>query len=215
MSKLTILGAGDHCREILGSVRMAESENKFDKVFFVDRDDSEKVGTVIDGAEVISESEALKSSDGDYICGMGTPLGRKAVLDRFDDGSRHFINILHPSVIVCPDVLLGRGVFASAGAVLNLACDLQDHCVINSKVCVGHDSIIGPMAMISPGCTLAGRTSVGEGAFLGAGVVTFPTSKIGEWSQVSGNATVSKKVKKRTQFLPYIKVHQLAIPEPE
>lgn len=215
MSQLTILGAGDHAREILGCLRMEGFSHPYDSVLLVDRDDSEKVGTTIDGARVIAESDALQSSAGHYICGMGTTLGRKAVLDRFDDGSRDFANILHPSVIVCPDVVMGRGVYVGAGAVLNLACNLQDHCSINSMVCVGHDSVVGPMAMVSPGCTMAGRTTVGEGAFLGTGVVTFPLSKIGEWSQVSGNSTVSKRVKKKTQFLPYVKIHQLPIKDPE
>jgi UDP-perosamine 4-acetyltransferase len=92
--------------------------------------------------------------------------------------------------VISPTARLGRGIAIMAGAVLNAETVVEDFAVINTRASVDHDGRIGLAAHIAPGCSLAGCVSVGERAFLGAGVTVIPNRTIGADIQVGAGACV-------------------------
>src|SRR5438552_1531703 len=62
--------------------------------------------------------------------------------------------------------------------------------IINTAASIDHDVRVELHAQVGPGCHLAGRVVVGEGAFLGTGAAVTPGRQIGAWATVGAGAVV-------------------------
>ena len=100
-------------------------------------------------------------------------------------------NAVSSRAAVSPSARLGSGVAIMAGAVVNAEAVIEDGAIINTGATVDHDCHIGPFAHLGPGTNLAGRVTVGAGAFLGVGCRVIPGVSIGEWSTVGAGAVVT------------------------
>lgn len=80
-------------------------------------------------------------------------------------------NAVHPSAVVSPTAVLGRGVALMAGAILNAAVSLGDGSIVNTGATVDHDGRIGRCVHIAPGSHLAGTVTVEDGALIGVGSI--------------------------------------------
>ena len=56
-----------------------------------------------------------------------------------------------------------------ANAVINSACQIGRHCIINSGAVVEHDNQIADFVHVSVGAKLAGTVSVGKASWIGVG----------------------------------------------
>ncbi len=62
--------------------------------------------------------------------------------------------------------------------------------VINTAATLDHESHVGPFAHIAPGCGIAGRVMIGEGAFIGLGTQVIDKIRIGRWTTVGAGSVV-------------------------
>ena len=56
-----------------------------------------------------------------------------------------------------------------AGSVIKAGTTIKKNTIINSRVTIDHDCIIGKNVHIVPGAILCGNVKVGNNAFIGAG----------------------------------------------
>ena len=90
-------------------------------------------------------------------------------LDLADVLLRHgarFASALHPAALISPLATLGDGCILNAGAVVMPQARLGQHVVLHSMAVVEHDCVVEDGANLAPGATLAGRVTVGRGAYV-------------------------------------------------
>jgi UDP-perosamine 4-acetyltransferase len=88
-------------------------------------------------------------------------------------------NAISPSAVISPSAILGRGIAAMAGVVINAETRVGDLAVVNTNSSIDHDCTIGRAAHVAPNCGLAGNVTVGDRSFLGVGVCVIPEVRIG------------------------------------
>jgi acetyltransferase-like isoleucine patch superfamily enzyme len=71
---------------------------------------------------------------------------------------------------------------------------IGSNAIVNTAASIDHDGRVGAHASIAPGVHLAGRVSLGEGAFVGIGAAVREGVTIGEWAFVAGGAMVVRDV---------------------
>jgi sugar O-acyltransferase (sialic acid O-acetyltransferase NeuD family) len=79
-------------------------------------------------------------------------------------------NAISPHAILSPRLTLGHAIAIMASGVVNSSTVIDDGAILNTASSVDHDNHIGACAHIAPGSHLGGKVTVGEGAFLAAGV---------------------------------------------
>ncbi len=101
-----------------------------------------------------------------------------------------FVNVVHPRAWVSPSTHLGSGVLVLAGAVINAACTVGDHCIVNTKASLDHDSEMKPYSSILPGVTTGGGVKIGAWSCVGAGSTLAHRVNIGDHTLVGAGSTV-------------------------
>lgn len=205
---LYILGAGDLGREILATIQ--SSKNKYTNIFFSD-DNVEKIGSYLEGRQIVSMQDALDDSLGQYISAIGFNRPKKNVLSRFTEKTSQFINVIHKNAVVFDGVKLGRGVYIGANATVNFNVTLEDHVVVNCNVSVGHDVYVKQRCILSPSCTIGGRAILEEDCFIAPGVVVFPKVTIGNNCEISANAVVFRAVSPEKKVIPIIRNQEMPL----
>lgn len=125
------------------------------------------------------------------IVALGANPTRIALARRMALLRVRFANVVDPSAVVLPDVLLGVGVFIGPNAVVNIGARVGDHALINTGAIIEHDCVVEGGASISPGVQMAGRVRIGAGAFIGTGATLLPRVQVGAGAIVGAGAVVT------------------------
>ena len=158
--KLVILGAGGHgrvCAEIA-------SMTGYEEIIFLD--DGAPSDAIVSGK--ISELEKYVA-DHDVFVAVGNNGVRRALFGRAEAAGADLATLIHPSAVVSPSAVIGRGTVIVAGAVVNCGAKIGDGVIVNTCASVDHDCIIGDFTHIAVGAHVAGISNIGEGCFFGAG----------------------------------------------
>lgn len=189
MSRVVILGAGDHGRVVADILLCARQE----VVAFLDVK-RERWGIPIHGIPVPGDDSKLAGLRADgVVAGVGDNRTRHRIVAELLSPV-NWVNAIHPSAVVSPWAKLGRGVVIAAGAVVNPDAEVGDFAIVNTGATVDHDCCIGPFAQVAPGVHLAGRVMVGEGAMIGTGAAVVPGCTIGAWAVIGAGAVVTKNI---------------------
>ncbi len=122
-------------------------------------------------------------------------IGDNAVRKNVANITRHsFTNAIHSSAIISRRAIIGHGCMVLHGAIIQAQTVIGDHVIINTAASIDHDCDISNFVHIAPRAVLCGRVKVGEGAFIGAGVVVLPGISIGAWATIGAGAVVTKDV---------------------
>ena len=198
-SRFVVVGAGGHGRVVADLVRALGHE----LAGYADAD-ARKLGLVVDGTGarvVLSQVELLSCihGAGSWPCavdaialGIGDNAIRASLLDQL--GAAMLPPLVHPGAWVSPSARVGSGCVVLAGAVINSGAVLAGGVIVNSRVTVEHDCVIGRAAHLSPGATLCGGVRVGDGSWVGAGAVIIPGRGVGTASVVGAGAVVIRDV---------------------
>jgi sugar O-acyltransferase (sialic acid O-acetyltransferase NeuD family) len=193
MTRVVIIGAGGHGREVLGVYLdcIAYGED-LEVVGFLDENLSRQ-GEVLDGFPVLGDWRWFNEADREevlVVCAVGTPaIARRLILQARQLGLR-LCNAISPLARVSPYAHLGEGVVIFANAVVNTGAHLGDGVVLNLAATVSHDTRVGSYCNINPGARLAGGGDVGEGCYIGMGTSVIQGISIGEWSVIGAGAVV-------------------------
>lgn len=186
--KVFLYGASGHARVVIDII---EKSADCEIAFMVD-DNPNLKGEDFFGYPVVggmSELLLLSEKLSGIIC-IGDNAIRMKIADLLSSSGFDFKTVVHPSAQIGRGVQLGTGTVVMAGAVINPAVVVGDHCIVNTGATVDHDCRLGNGVHIAPGATLCGTVECGELCFICAGSTIIPNLVIGAKVTVAAGATV-------------------------
>ncbi len=188
--RLLIIGASGHGKVVAD---IAIKMNKWRTVSFLD--DNESIKSCM-GMEVIGKSSdaLIYRDEADFFVAIGDNATRKMIQEDLESQGCSFVNLIHPSAIIGSDVEIGVGTAVMAGVVLNGPCKIGKGCIINTNSTLEHDNVIDDYVHISPGVTLAGTVSVGQGSWLGVGSIVSNDVSICPECKIGAGTVVIKDI---------------------
>jgi sugar O-acyltransferase (sialic acid O-acetyltransferase NeuD family) len=188
VSRLVIVGAGDHGRVVLELLRAAgEQPDGF--VEPADRHEAREV----DGLRVIGtlSGEPDWAAGGTrFVVALGDNRARRDAFERCLALGLEPVAAIHPTARLLAGARVEPGAMVCAGAIIGLAARVGSNVIVNTGATVDHDDVLGQHSTVAPGAHLAGRVSLGEGAFVGIGASIREGLTVGEWATVAGGAMV-------------------------
>jgi sugar O-acyltransferase (sialic acid O-acetyltransferase NeuD family) len=182
--RLIIFPFGGNARESLLTILDINKKNKkWDVLGFID-DDSSSWGKECCGVKVLGGQEVIKEfQDVKILAVPGNPndyLKRQEIIDRLEKDNNHFATIIHPSVTVSPDTILGYNTIIMSNVVVSCGVNIGNHCVILPNSVIAHDCIVGDYCCIGSNVTISGNVALGSNCYVGSGVSMRDNMKIGE-----------------------------------
>lgn len=201
-SKLIILGAGEHAREVRSYLAdLMDMKQAPELVGLIDDrlsagpwDDSRILGG-LDALDQLVKAQPRQAFV--YITAMGNNDHRKNMVQRVEQLGAANLQawpLVHPKAYLGKQVEIGDGSLVAPGAILTTGVRVGRHCIINVKASLSHDCQLGDFANINPGATLAGCVRVDPGAFIGAGATVIQGIRIGAGAIVGAGAVVIEEV---------------------
>src|ERR1041384_372565 len=196
---LYIVGAGGHGREVYAYVQDLQRAGLKDALrgYLDDGVAPGKYGRL----EVLGPIDGLPSDGGSgirrYLTACGSNAIRRSIVERLTAIYGETLapwTLVHPSVYIGQDIEIGAGTCIAPGAILTTKTRIGRHCIVNVKVSVSHDCVVGDFVNINPGVTICGSVTIGEGANIGAGAVVKERISIGAWSIIGAGAVVIRDI---------------------
>ncbi len=193
------LGAGGHARVLIEILR---SNNNFELVGLLDNNPQLKgkdvLGLpVLGGDSLLPELKAKGISR--FFIGIGSvgnASRRKQIYEQGLALGMEPVSAIHPTAIISPSAILGRGCMIMAGVVINALARLGENVIVNTAAIVDHDCWLGDHVHVATGACLSGTVRVGHGAHVGSGAVIRNNIVIGDGAIVGVGAAVVKDVGK-------------------
>ena len=191
-----VLGAGGHARVLIDVLRIrAITVVGITSIELQDRNKK------LDGINVIGNDEVIFSYTPEsvhLVNGIGytgKTEKRRALFEFFKKKGYSFASVIHPSAVISPDVQLNEGVQVMAGTVIQTGSKIKKNTIINTKVSVDHDCIIGSHVHLAPGVTISGGVQVADDVLIGAGTTIIQGVRIGKKCSIGAGSLVLNNVK--------------------
>ncbi len=183
---IVVFGSGGHAKVVIDALQQEGKRNILAIV------DPLQAGIELHGYKIQADANHL--AKGAFVVAIGDNSRRRDIFNKLCQDGWSPTAVSHPGSILAPDVQVGAGSVILAGAIINTATIIRENCIINTGATVDHDCRIGAHSHIAPGCNLAGKVQIGEGAFLGIGTKVIPGIQIGSWSQTGAGSAVIENV---------------------
>ncbi|WP_430790455.1 acetyltransferase [Virgibacillus flavescens] len=195
MQDIYIYGSGGFAREV---AMLIERINKTDKptwniLGFID-DDVTKRGEIINGYQVVGNSEVLKGYQLIYVVlGVGSPAAKESIIHNLSTFEHVvFPNIIHPGVDLHKTNKLGKGNILCAGTVITCNIEMKDFVTVNISTTIGHDVTLHSYSTISPNSSISGNVVLKNGVDCGTNATIIQGKVIGKHTIIGAGATVVK-----------------------
>lgn len=127
--------------------------------------------------------------------GMVGPNSLRAkIYEYFAQLGYQFKSIIHPTAIIAPTVILGKGVQMMAGTIAQTNVKIADNTIINTGAQLDHDCLIGQHVHIAPGTVLSGAVTIGEGTHIGTSATIIQNVTIGQHCLIGAGAVVIRDI---------------------
>lgn len=190
---MLIIGAGGHAIEIIDELYTSSTGRYF---FFFDEKSENKVFlhqfiVLKNNADVISHF----GNNFKFILGIGNPLRRKKLANRFCEIGGVHQGVISPRAIIGQfNINLGNCVDVLTNATISSNVSIGKGTLINRNASVHHDCTIGEFCEIAPNALILGNVKIGELTMIGAGAIVLPGVKIGSNCIIAAGAVVTKDV---------------------
>ena len=191
MQPIVVIGAGGFAREVADVIHAINAVNPMYTLLGYLDDNAERWGGILNDFPILNGFVwAEAHQDVAYVCGIGNPVTRKKVVERYMTLDVTFATLIHPRSITTRYIQYGRGVVVTGGAVLTNSIQIGNHVHINLNTTIGHDSTIGDYCTLNPGVHVSGNVTLGEGCELGTGAAIIQGRTVGAWTTVGAGAVV-------------------------
>lgn len=201
MKKLLIIGAGGMGKEaawVAADAKRAGMRGADWEILGFADDNRAKLGALVYGFPVLGTFEELaaKYAGGPlaYYCAVAAVEPRRRLVAQADSLGWTAATLIHPSVILADDAVVGKGTYVGALSVLSPSCRVGNHALINQRVTIGHDAVVEDFATVFCGAQINGGCVVGEAAVLGSNATLQPAVCIGDSAVVASNSAVLRNV---------------------
>ncbi len=190
--KVVIIGAGGHGRVVADTVRACGDT----VVGFLDD------GLADGGLNVIGRvSDAEKYCDGEteLFVAIGNCCVREKIMNGLSGAS--WYTAIHPSAVISPSAVIGKGSCVMAGAVINSGAVIGKGCIVNTCASVDHDDVIGDFVHIACGVNIAGTVTVGNRTWLGIGSAISNNVSLCDDLLIGAGAVVVKDITEKGTYV--------------
>lgn len=195
---LVIIGAGGLAREVYDlatSCWVSGDEQKIRGFLSDGPSDVESLGY----PSVLSNVAGYQPQEEDvFICAIGNVNHRKKTVEQILQKGGTFINLIHPTSILSPNVKLGMGVVIKPYCTLSCEVSIGSFTYLQGSVIMGHDVSIGDFCQINSFTFIAGNCVIGNQCVLNAGARLIQSTQIEDNAVVGMGSVVLRKVKKGT-----------------
>lgn len=201
-NKLVIMGAGGLGREVhawlvdvikKGSCQPTD-ETIWEIEGFID-DSLNALDSFVGVPRILSTINDYYPQPNTYIvCAIANPAVKKALTEKLISRNVEFFTLIHPSVVVGTNVVIGKGTVICPLSVLTTDLVVGEFVTINLGCTIGHDSELANFCTLSCQCDVTGGARLREGVFLGSRAVVLPNVTIGEYAVVGAGSVAIRKV---------------------
>jgi len=195
MDKILIIGASGYCKVI---IEIIESNKEYQIYGLIDSFKAK--GSKVLGYPVIGDERILKK-----LASEGINKGFVAI---GDNSTRHamqqkitqmvpefeFVNVIHPSSVISPSVIMGKGNGILAAVVINAQAQVGNFCILNTASTLGHDGIMDDFSSLAPGVNTGGNVSIGCFSAISLGAKVIQGITIGKHAIIGAGSIIIKNV---------------------
>ncbi|WHF51426.1 acetyltransferase [Chryseobacterium gotjawalense] len=191
---MIIIGVKGFAKEVL---EILHQNNQLEGVAFYDDVNHDLPDVLYNQFPILKNEKQVKehfqNSGNDFTIGIGGPLLRKKMLEKFEAfGGKLKSTVSKFSDIGSYGVQIGEGSNILSGAIVSNSVYIGNANMIYYNAIITHDVITGDYVEISPGAKLLGRCSVGDFSSIGSNAVILPNVKVGRNVIVGAGAVVTK-----------------------
>jgi sugar O-acyltransferase (sialic acid O-acetyltransferase NeuD family) len=191
---MLIIGAKGFAKEVLEVIHQL---NQLENLAFYDdvnEDMPEKLFGQFPVLRTIQEALAyFKTIDNRFTIGIGNPVLRKRLYDKFTALGGAFTSTISPlATIGSYDVQIGIGSNILSGTVFSNSNNIGKGCIVYYYSIITHDCILGDFVEISPSVTILGRGQIGSFSQIGSNATILPDVKIGQNVIIGAGSVVTK-----------------------
>lgn len=187
--RIIIVGAGGFGREVLQWARHAWPEHVSKIAGFLS-EDPDKLNGRPTSLPILGSPDDFKPQPSDgLVLAIGIPQVRREVAERLEARGARFLTLIHPTAIVVNTAQIGTGTVICPYAIVSDAVRLGRFVLVNYQASLGHDSVAGDFAVLSPYAALGGCAAVGPDVFLAIHVTVGPNVMLGAATIVSANSS--------------------------
>lgn len=176
MKDIVILGAGGFAREakwVIDSIN--EQSLTWNFLGFIDKDINHEKNVIGNDDFVQNFNKELYA-----ICAVADPLLKKAITEKVSKNPFvKFATLIHPSVTIASDVLVGEGSIIAANSIISVNASIGKYNIINFGCFIGHDSRTGDYCTINSDAKISGNVKIGDLSLIGAGAIIVEKVSIG------------------------------------
>ena len=137
----------------------------------------------------------FQTSSKQFTIGIGNPVLRKKMHDKFTGIGGKFVSTISPSATIGSyAVEIGMGSNILSGATFSNSVKIGKGCIVYYNSIITHDCSIGDFVEIAPNVTVLGRVSIAAYTQIGANATILPNLKIGQNVIVGAGAVVTKDI---------------------
>lgn len=186
---MVIAGAGGHALEVFDV--LLTLDYKIDEIFFYD--DYSNI-TEVNECKVLKNKQELKdhfSLNKDFCLGIGNPnLRNKMYRLMLEAGGKH-ISIISPLAFISK-YAINKGADIMPFSFVSSKSKLGLGTLINTRVNIHHETVVGEFNEISPSANLLGQVKLGNLNTIGAGTVILPGIKMVNNNITGAGAVVTR-----------------------
>lgn len=189
--KLAILGAGGHAKVVAENAELCGW--KYVDIF----DDHWPTVNFLRHWPIVGDTDTLLKRVSEYegvIIAIGDNEIRRQKMMVLNNSGASIVNLIHPAASISQYAILGNGIVAFAGVVVNPGANVSDGAILNTSCSIDHDCALGEFVHVSPGARLAGGVIVGPLSWIGIGACVKQSISIGSRVTVGAGAVVVKDI---------------------
>ncbi|BCY27254.1 acetyltransferase [Flavobacterium okayamense] len=193
---MLIVGAKGFAKEVL---EVLYQLNDIENVVFYDDVSENLPEQLYKRFDILRNTEEVKkyfqNVDSRFTLGIGGPVLRKKMFDKFSDIGGVFTSTISPKANIGHfgnEIENGSNVMT--GTVITNDIHLGKGVLINLNCTIGHDSTIGDFVEMSPGVHVSGNCKIGSYSNIGTNATILPKITIGNNVIVGAGSVVTKEV---------------------
>jgi len=192
MQNIVVVGASGHAAVLID---ILEKQAQYRVVGLIDSlvsPGTEFLGYRVLGSErdlgLLAERNGIEGG----IVAIGDNWVRSGVVRRLLEHSPdfRFVSAIHPSAQIARGVSIGAGTAVMAGVVVNTRARVEQHCILNTKCSLDHDSVMEEFSSLGPGATTGGNVRIGAFSVLAQGANVIHGVQIGTHAVIGAGSTV-------------------------
>ena len=196
MEKLLIIGCGSQARYVIDIVCF---DKNYEIVGMVDLQSGKKVGSKINGVEVICKLKELGKhfapENLKVIVAHGEIMRKSRAVKFLEANGFSFGNTISSKAVISPYAQIGKGCIINPNVVTMPNAAIGNHVIVHSQTVIEHDNEIGDFCNIGPGISFGGYVKIGQKTSVYTGATVIPKIRIGNNAIVAAGAVVIKDVK--------------------